>query len=396
MERGVEVNPAILVWAREKAGLDLEQAAHDLNIRTSHLEKVERGETDGELSRSLFKKIVRVYRQPPLAFYLSAPPKPDEYEVEFRKIYESAPRQHSVLVESLIRDAWVRQSMVKFAMETEEAASPVSFVGSLSIGDGIERAVDVLATAIGGPQTLMEYHGTRRSDAAFRGIRKRVEESGVFVILKGNLGNHHSNIPIEEFRGLAISDVIAPFIFINPMDSQPARTFTLMHEMVHVLLGKNSISRDIYQDRTVESYCNQVASNYLLPEQALSDLSLRGNPGTEEQLQSIARFAGDMNLSGTMVAYRVFREGRIDHSNFRTLQNQFRSLWLKNRADTASSKGKGEIPYYTVRRSQLGGSLIEFTRRMLDMRAISTSKAARILDVGPIGVGEVLNPAREN
>ena len=56
------------------------------------------------------------------------------------------------------------------------------------------------------------------------------------------MGNYPSAIDVDVFRGFAIADNIAPFVVINDNDSIPAWSFTLLHEVVHLLLGQTGIS----------------------------------------------------------------------------------------------------------------------------------------------------------
>ena len=378
----------MLTWARETAGFDLQSAAERLKIQVDRLRAIEGQEQEAEISASLFDKIVRAYRQPPLVFYLSSPPQPEGYETAFRKVYGSNPRRESGGVAALVRNAWARQGILKAALESEAEARIVPFVGSLSLGDGLERAVDALTEVGGGKATMHAYRSGGNRNEAFQLVRSEAENSGAFVVLKGDLGNHHSNIPVEDFRGLAISDPIAPFILINPHDSPPERTFTLLHEIVHLLLGRNSISKDVYGDTAVEKFCNQAASNCLLAETEPDSFDIHDSADIEEKYQSVRHFAASRNLSGTMVSHRLFLSGRIRKSDFAALLGQFHSGQQAGKPAPAQSGGP---TYYTVRRSRIGKSLLRVTRRMLDLEAISTTKAAKLLDVRPINVGKVLD-----
>ena len=72
------VNPAIMVWARETAGLTQEEAAKKLDFqdssRSSAVEKLARIEQEQkEPSRPQLVKMEEQYRRPLLTFYLSKP-----------------------------------------------------------------------------------------------------------------------------------------------------------------------------------------------------------------------------------------------------------------------------------------------------------------------------------
>ena len=383
----LDLNPAIIAWARTRAGIDLKDAARRIGIAPARLEQIENGKEGAGVSRTLFDKISRVYRQPPLVFYLSHPPAQEEFEASFRKIYESISREDTLDIEALVRNAWVRQSMVKSTMDLEDESRVLPFVGTLSVETAVGRAAEKLTEAAGGRSVMEEYRSGKNATSAFNALRERVELAGVFVILKGDLGNYHSRIPVGLFRGLAISDATAPFIVINSNDSAPARAFTLMHEMVHLLLGKSTVSRGEFGDTRVEAFCNSVASYCLLPEEMLDRMQLRGKSGSQQQLQSISQFAYERNLSSTMVAYRLLLSGRITAPNFEHLRQEFFNLWKSSQDRRAQSTQHSGPSYYVVHKSRLGKPLIAFTKRMLEAEAITTSRAATILDVHPTKVG---------
>lgn len=74
----IVVNPEILKWARETAGLDLDEAARKLGFRNSKkrtaIEKVESLESGQEPpTRAQLNKMAKAYFQPPIVFYLPSP-----------------------------------------------------------------------------------------------------------------------------------------------------------------------------------------------------------------------------------------------------------------------------------------------------------------------------------
>jgi Zn-dependent peptidase ImmA (M78 family) len=101
-------------------------------------------------------------------------------------------------------------------------------------------------------------------------LRAQFEAAGVFVLLLGNLGSHHSNIPLETFRGFAIADPLAPVIAINEQDARTAWSFRSLHELVHLWLGTPGVS-GTDPAAQIEQYCNDVAGEILLPAIELQD-----------------------------------------------------------------------------------------------------------------------------
>ncbi len=147
--------------------------------------------------------------------------------------------------------------------------------------------------------------------------------SGVFVLLAGDLGSHHTALDTDTFRGFALADPIAPFVAINGNDARVAWSFTLLHELTHILLGQTGISGGP-PVQSVELLCNDVASEYLLPagelrQQLWNDASLIGPISNQ-----IGDFPRERNLSRQMAAYRLFRAGVLTSEIWQELRAQFR------------------------------------------------------------------------
>ncbi len=320
------------------------------------------------------------YRRPLLAFYLSNPPAKGDRGADFRTL----PAEHSTADEAqlnaLLRDIRARQSMVRDMLEDEDETEPLAFIGSHTIEDGQPTVLASLRTLL--EVDVREYRVKHNASAAFDLLRERAEKAGVFVLLMGNLGSHHTNFDTEIFRGFAIADAIAPFVVINRNDAPPAWSFTLLHELVHLLLGQTGISA-ARRENAVEQFCNDVAGEFLLPAAEAQHLVLSGefNCATEQ----ISNFAEERNFSRSMVAYKVYRAGSINQQMFNHLMKTFREQWLQQRATNRKQKNKqqGGPNYYVLCRHGVGKPLVEFVQQMMRTGELTTSKAANVLGVKP-------------
>ena len=394
------INPEIMVWARETAGLTRQEAARKLGFRESSkstaadkLAAIECGEK--EPSRPQLVKMTNQYHRPLLTFYLSKPPAQGARGADFRALPEGDSRSDDALLDALIRDIRARQSMVRTVLEDEDEATPLPFIGARQISDGREAVLEALRQLLGVDSS--QYRAQATASAAFDLLRRHAEDSGIFVLLKGDLGHHVTAIDARVFRGFSIADEVAPFVVINDQDARTAWSFTLLHETVHLLLGQTGVSGS-YAESEVERFCNDVAGDFLLPTDEMDELSrLVGDSGGISIVsERISAFARKAKVSRTMVAYKAYRSFLINRETFSQLSNNFREEWRAERERTRAQahEQSGGPNYYAIRRHRLGDRILNLVHRMTAADALSTSKAARILGAKPRQVQPLLERAR--
>ncbi len=388
------VNPEILVWARETAGLTPEEAARKLGLsdsgRSSAVSKLAALETGAaEPSRSRLVKMSQQYRRPLLAFYLSQPPAKGDRGVDFRTL----PAEHSAadeaLLDALVRDVRARQSMVRSVLDEEDEAEPLDFIGAHTIGDGPAAVLASLQHLL--EVDLATYRAQPNASAAFNLLRMSAEKAGIFVLIKGDLGNYHTAMDTNVFRGFSIADTVAPFIVINDQDARPAWSFTLLHETVHLLLGQTGVG-SAQGSSVIERFCDDVAGEFLLPTSDF-DAAVFSDSDFNYLSASIADLAGECKVSRAMVAYKAHRLGCISQEFYHRLCATYRQQWRqeKERQRIQSRERESGPNYYVVRRHRLGSRITELVRRMMADDALSTAKAARILGVKSRQVQPILN-----
>lgn len=388
------VNPEILIWARETAGLSLEQAAEALGISAAHgltaIERLKAIESGYESpSRTLLLKMSKQYRRSLLNFYLSVPPRKGDRGQDFRTLPPDRSIDVDVLLDVLIRDLSARQNLVRSVLEDEEDVEPLQFIGSAKMADGVTTVLRSIQKTLG--ISLSDYRSRNTADDAFASLRNSAESAGIFVLLIGNLGSHHSAIPVEVFRGFAIADAIAPFVVINDQDAKTAWSFTLLHEIAHLWLGTTGVS-GIRAEIAIEQFCNDVAGEFLLPASELSKLPVNETANVDDAITLISEFASERHLSRPMVAYKLYRVGVIAQNTWHTLDTKLREIWLTEKAKRKENSPKSDSGpnYYVVRRHRLGSALLSFVSRTMNEGLLSPIKAAKVLGVKPRNVHPLL------
>jgi Zn-dependent peptidase ImmA (M78 family) len=389
------VNPDILRWARTTAGLPLEAAAHalafsDTRQRTAaeRLQALEAGEE--EVSRSVLLKMAKAYRRSLLVFYLEEPPPTGDRGQDFRTVPGAQPPLYNPLLDTLIRDLRARQSIVRAVAEDTETP-PLDFVGTATMSVPPHELVGRITERL--QFSLEEFRNQSTPNLAFNYLRRKIEDAGIYVLLLGNLGSHHTNIPVDIFRGFAIADPIAPFIVINDQDARIAWSFTALHEVAHLWLGATGVSGESMEAQ-IEKYCNDVAGEMLLPAADMRTLSPVRTMDLPETIAAITAFAAARNVSRPMVAYKLLRVNAITERNWQQLAAHFKQEWLLSRERESEAEGSAGGPsYYVLRRHRLGNALLDFVKRSLGEGAITHTKAGQVLGVKPRNVDPLLQGA---
>ncbi len=390
------INPEILIWARETAGYELSDAAHRLGLANGKtatgeekLAAYERGEK--EPSRPLLLKMSKQYRRPLLTFYLDAPPERADRGEDFRTLHGAVDPSENGIVDALVGRIKSRQEVLREALVSELDHETLAFVGSYSMAQGVHGLVSQIKTASG--FDLAVYRSKRNQEEAFQYLRECIEGLGVFSILIGNLGSHHTNLSAEIFRGFAIADPIAPFVVINSQDAKSAWPVTLLHEVAHLWLGQTGIS-GAAAERDVEKFCDRVASELLVPEaEFVSAFSAESLRSFESAAEIIGRFASERKVSSTLVAFRLMDRGALSQDLFRKLGTFFYEKWRSHK-EIQKQKAKendGGPSYFVVKRMQNGRALMRASERLMRSGELSTTQAAIVLGVRALKVGSLFS-----
>ncbi|WP_222846791.1 ImmA/IrrE family metallo-endopeptidase [Chitinolyticbacter meiyuanensis] len=195
--------------------------------------------------------------------FLQAPPEEELPLPDLRTVGDQAPHKPSVNLIDIVKEVIRKQSWyLDYLKDHEYSALP--FVGRFSVAATVREVVDDIRHTLAIP--ALQQRPTH--DEYLRLLITAAERNGILVMRSGIVGsNTHRKLDVSEFRGFAISDRMAPVVFINSADAPTARLFTLVHELAHIWIGTSGISSvAVNSNRREESFCNAVAGEFLAPE----------------------------------------------------------------------------------------------------------------------------------
>ena len=309
------VTPRLLTWARQRRGIDLSDLASTLNVKPEAISAWESGER-----RPTFRQAQRFARSLYVPFgylYLSEPPVEELPIADFRTIPGKSPISPSPDLLDLLNDIIGKQQWFREFRESE-GIEELPFIGRFTIADSVESvAADI--------RDVINVDDARQQASNWEGfmwaLTLNAEKLGIMVMRSGIVGsNTRRTLDVKEFRGLSISDHIAPLIFINGRDFKGAQLFTLAHEMAHIWTGEGGISNpdysleSEYHDNTLERFCNRVAAEVLVPSDDFKSQWSSDSPSLDSNLRRLGRY---YKVSSMVILRQALDNGLVTEFEYR-------------------------------------------------------------------------------
>jgi Zn-dependent peptidase ImmA (M78 family)/DNA-binding XRE family transcriptional regulator len=302
------INPAKLRWARERVGLTIEDAAQGANVKPEQLSAWERGD-----SRPTFRQaqnLAHSFHAPFGYLFLNAAPEEFLPLPDLRTVAGAPVPKPSVDLMETVRIALQRQEWY-LEYQRDHGLEPLPFVGRFSIAEDPRRvAADIRAVL-----AVELEQGQRTWEVYFRELVEAAERVGVLVMRSGVVGNNtHRKLDVSEFRGFAISDPLAPVVFINSADAPAARLFTLLHELAHLWVGASGISNVAPgNSRREETFCNAVAGEFLVPGEVFLPLWIASGADVAAR---VAELATRFHVSRIVIMRRALDLNLVDRATY--------------------------------------------------------------------------------
>ena len=320
MTTRVSVEPELLSWACDRAGVDIPA----LSGRFPKLPEWLAG-----TARPTFKQLEQFAKRTHTPFgylLLSSPPDEPLPLADFRSKAGAPGRAPSAnLLDTVYtmqrRQGWLREHLV------EDEADPLDFVQSASLKDSpveIGREMRrIVSLEDGWPMAVPTWQ------QAVGELRRAIEALGVITVINGVVGNNTQRpLDVDEFRGFAISDRHAPLIFVNGADTKSAQMFTLAHELAHLWLGQGGVTafdrgfKPVGHD--VETWCNRAAAEFLVP----AVIVKRRWPEVRSADDRYGRLARIFKVSPIVAARRLWDLKLIGRDDFFAFYEAYRNREL--------------------------------------------------------------------
>lgn len=322
------INPAVLKWARESANVTPEHAAKRAGVKTQIYLSWENPNSDQKPTIRQLRTVANVFHRPVSLFYLSEVPVGFQPLRDFRRLPDSGRASFTPELTYEMELAQQRRELsLELAIALGDRAIPFNLRATIEedpelVGERIRKALDI--------RFLDQVHWWRKGRLEpFKVIRQAIEDSGVLVF-------QMSRVNSSEACGFALASNERPLIAVNGKDVPNRRTFSLMHEFAHLLLGKSGASyleldtQRPLENQDIEVFCNAVAAAALIPRERLLAHEIVQTPEmpngqwNERELKDLARTFG---ISRDAILRRLLTLQRTTRRFYQLKSNE----WEKER-----------------------------------------------------------------
>ena len=380
----IEANPtpSVLVWARTSSGFSLEEAAKKIGVPGTRLEEWEAGRQKPTFAQ--LRKAAVAYRRPLATFYLQEPPRAFQPMHDFRRHPDGDTSFVSPALTSEIRRGYDRREWaLELIGQLDEQPKVIPL--RLRLDQEVEQAASLVRELLG----ITVGVQSQWRDQAFKEWRARIEGAGVLTF-------EMTSIPVEEARGFSIGVTPLPVAVANIKDSPRARVFTLLHEMVHILLESGGIcnldERGRDESAESETFCNQVAGATIFPRDGVlgSDVVRRHAKGqaewTDQELRSLSfQFGGSREAALVRLASLGLTSKRFCDSR----REQFRQEYRRFEADRKAQKDGGFVPPHQLALLSAGPMFVGLVVENFNRERITVSDFSDYLQIRARHITEV-------
>ena len=370
MERIRSINPERIAWCCDDVGISLEVLAAEIGVSLATLQGVLDGDGKGLTFIQLSK--VAAYFGRGVLFFLETDPI-DEARVHtaaFRTLANQKP-ELSVKLRALIeRVEWQRTIYLSLRDELDEGDFPKFVPPEINVRNIKESAA--IARRWLGLDAQRVF--------SFDVYRAAVEAKGILVFRSNGYNGKWQIAAESPILGFTLYDQSCPVIVVKKQEYEPIQTFTLMHELGHLLLHRTSSiddHNDMQSHAGAERDANAFAGLLLVPDEKLALIEDAGRPDDVAQFDDwLSHFRRTWAVSGEVILRRLLDSGRLprqEYMNYRA----WRALPVPA---VGAASGGARIYRHREPKNIFGDRFVRTILDALSSQRITLAKASAYLD----------------
>jgi len=364
--------PALIEWARRKAGFSRDVIARKLKVNESLIEQWESGARKPTIKQ--LRRFGEAVHRPLAFFYLPSPPQDFDAIRDFRHVADVEPGSESPELLLAIRSAHTNRSLALDLME-DLGETPDTNIPTAGLGDDPESLGSTIRTDLGCETQIQSRWSSFY--AALNFWRSAVEGKGILVMQFGDVNR-------IEARGFSMADFPLPIIAVNRAEWPQARIFSIIHELVHLMLRQGGLCNfiehngGVAQDEQLEVFSNRVAGAALVPrDDLLSDPIMNSQrPGRDFEEQDIVALSRRFRVSREVILRRLLIFDIVTRQFYESKRSQY-----ERELEQTRGPSEGFAPPHALALSTAGPLFTGLVIRSYQQHRITAADVAEYLNL---------------
>lgn len=362
---GLPITPAVVTWARERAGYSTEDAC-----------RVFKKIADWEAGKALptytqVEQMAERFKTPVAVFFFPNPPELPPVEQSFRTLttedFAAIPRT----VRLFLRRG---QAMQINLAELNDGKNPAPRLITRDLQFTPNTFLNKIAVEVRAylGVSIQEQAGWRSVEDALEAWREVfATRAGVFVFKEA--------FRAPNYFGFCLYDYEFPIIYVNNSSAKSRQIFTLFHELGHLLFHTSGI--DILDDpflehlgnteQKIETICNNLAASVLVPDDVFDQMLVGIKIGRETATQLASYFS----ISREVIYRKLLDRGLIADEEYSAAAKE----WAAQMKPKESESGN----YYNSHRAYLGQRYIDLAFTKYYQQRFDRGQLAEYLNLKP-------------
>lgn len=364
MER-IDFNHARIGWCCRESGISLRTLASETGVAEATLSKAAEGERG--LSIAQLKRIADYFGRGVLFFMEEGEANPVTiHTAAFRSIANQKPTINNKL-RNLIERA-ERQRDIYLDLVSDIENEDIARFAPPKISENVKEAAHATREWL-----CLKKHST------FEQYRTAVEAKGILVFRSNGYHGQWQIAKENPVLGFSLYSEECPLIFVKKQYVETLQTFTLMHELGHILLHNESSiddDGDFHNASGHEKEANEFAGLVLVPDSFLRLIELGSKPDDAEDFDDwLEPQRKAWGVSGEVIIRRLRDEGLIRNDEYEAYRSYRARLKMPELDQSGNRAFRHREPKHIF-----GDGFVRVVLDSLNARNISLAKASTYLD----------------
>jgi len=344
----VNINPSVLLWARQEAGYNIDEVAEKLSVNSDRYKVWEKEGKDIPFGK--LQNLATYYKRQIAVFFLPEVPAKIKKPKDYRNLSPADSSLSKEILLTLRRSAHLQR--IANELEGENYWNKkISWLKDIESVNNEADTINLLRKLL---DIDIDQQLKWKSDSeAYRHWRTSVEDKlGILVF--------QFSMPMEELQGFCMADSLPYIIVTNSNHSYTGRIFTIFHELAHILRHQSGMClvERVEQNQKEEWACNTFAGSFLAPLNTIIPA---------DDLKEIGTYSRKLKVSREVYLRRLKEEGLLPDVKFYALLDEIKATYKKKEKskgfvlpEVKSRASRGET-FYNIVFEALGTNRINYT-----------------------------------